>query len=179
MSALFTLAMFFTPSSSSQARNAARALLGEDGDAVFPGGASAEHAIKLHARFGGELQVLDEFGIAYARRQIDEWLAGCAGGGAIVIERFLLAVGLGALERSGALDELQVHRDLDLQHIHAVAVFGELLHRLGHNFGLQLRVLGALLVQALFVADEFEKEWDVVGLALVADALGPGVLRDR
>src|SRR5208283_5747972 len=36
-----------------------RALFGEDGDAVFPGGTSAEHAVELHACLGGELQVLD------------------------------------------------------------------------------------------------------------------------
>src|ERR1019366_5762339 len=104
------------------------ALFGEDGDAIFPGGASAEHAIKLHARLGGKLQVFDELRIAHASRQIDEWLAGCASGSAIMVERFLLGVSLGALERSCALNELQVYRDLDLQHIHAVALLGELLH---------------------------------------------------
>src|ERR1035441_10882339 len=67
-------------------------LFGEDGDAIFPGGASTEQAIKLHARFGGELQALDELRIAHAGRQIDERLAGCASGGAIMVERFLLRV---------------------------------------------------------------------------------------
>src|SRR5271167_3369057 len=63
------------------------ALLGEDGDAVFPGGASAEHAVELDACFGSELQVLDELRIANARRQIDKRLAGCARGSTVVIER--------------------------------------------------------------------------------------------
>src|SRR5271167_477243 len=43
------------------------ALLGEDGDAVFPGGAPAEHAVELHAGFGSELQVFNELGIADPR----------------------------------------------------------------------------------------------------------------
>jgi hypothetical protein len=43
--------------------------------------------------------------------------------------------------------------------------------------GLRLRVGGALLVFAVDgVTDELEEEGDVVGAALVADALGPGVL---
>src|SRR5664280_1930947 len=71
------------------------ALLGENGDAIFPGGASTEHAVKLHARLGGELQVFDELRIAYASRQIDERLAGCASSGSIMVERFLLGVSLG------------------------------------------------------------------------------------
>src|SRR5271166_3409767 len=74
------------------------ALLGEDGDAVFPGGASAEHAVELDACFGSELQVLDELRIANARRQIDKRLAGCARRSAVVIERFLLRVGLRPFE---------------------------------------------------------------------------------
>src|ERR1035438_10239498 len=125
------------------------ALLGEDGDAILPGGASTEHTVKLHARFGGELQVFDELRVAYASRQVDERLAGSARSSAVVIERFLLRIRTGALKRPRALDELQVHGDLDLQHIHAVTVLRELLHRLGHNFRFQLRVLGALLVHAL------------------------------
>src|SRR5271166_1829632 len=40
------------------------ALLSEDRDAVFPGGASAEHTVEFHAGFGGELQVLDELRVA-------------------------------------------------------------------------------------------------------------------
>jgi hypothetical protein len=71
---------------------------------------------------------------------------------------------------------LQVHGNFDLQNIHAIAVFGELAHRVGYDLGFQRGELRAFIFQALFVADQFEEERDVVGVALVADALGPSVL---
>jgi len=43
--------------------------------------------------------------------------------------------------------------------------------------GLQLGVFPALLIDALFLSDQLEKERHVVGLALIADTLGPGVLQ--
>ena len=90
-----------------------------------------------------------------------------------------LRVGLLSAERLGAFDELHVHRHFDLQHVDAVAVFAELAHALGDDLRLLLGVLEALLVGAFFVADELEEERDVVGAALVADALDPGMLACR
>src|SRR5579864_9329650 len=51
-----------------------RSLFRIDGNALFPCGASAEHAVKLHARFAGQLQRLTELRVAHARREIDRWL---------------------------------------------------------------------------------------------------------
>ena len=75
-----------------------------------------------------------------------------------------------------AFDELHVDRHLDLHDVDAVAVLGELGHAAGDDLRLLLRELEALLVGALFIADELEEERDVVGAALVADALDPRVL---
>src|SRR5271157_1000744 len=43
------------------------AVLGVDGDAVFPRGAAAQDAVELHARFSGKFKSLAEFGVADAR----------------------------------------------------------------------------------------------------------------
>ena len=75
-----------------------------------------------------------------------------------------------------ALDVLHVDGNLDLEHVDAVAVLRELRHARGDDLRLLLRVLEALLVDPFLVADEFEEERDVVGAALVADALHPCVL---
>src|SRR3974390_2348842 len=56
------------------------ALLGVNGNTVLPGRTSTQHAVELDARFGSELQVLDELGIADTSRQVDERLAGCPRG---------------------------------------------------------------------------------------------------
>ena len=103
-------------------------------------------------------------------------LVGCGCGGAEVIQRFRLGEDLGALEGLCAFHILQVHRDFHLQHIHAVAVLGELTHGVGDDLGLQGGEFGALVFQAFLVADQLEEERDVVGAALVADALGPSLL---
>src|SRR5260370_36987700 len=50
-------------------------LLGINRDAVFPGGASAEHSGELHARLGYQLQRLGELGIAHPGGKINEGLA--------------------------------------------------------------------------------------------------------
>ena len=92
------------------------------------------------------------------------------------VDGFLLGVGLLSAEGLRAFDELHVHRHFDLQHVDAVAVFAELAHALGDDLRLLLGVLEALFVGAFFVADELEEERNVVGAALVADALDPGVL---
>ena len=73
-------------------------------------------------------------------------------------------------------DELHVDGHFDFQHVDAVAVFAEFAHALGDDVRFLLGVLEPFLVRAFFVADELEEERDVVGAALVADALDPGVL---
>ena len=103
-------------------------------------------------------------------------LVGCGCGGAVVIERLGLGEDLGALEGLRAFHILQVDGDFDLQHIDTVAVLGELSHGVGDDFGLQGGELGAFVFQAFLVANQLEEERDVVGAALVADALGPGLL---
>src|ERR1700730_9393267 len=93
-----------------------------------------------------------------------------------MVDRFFLAVGLLPAETLHALDELHIYGHFDLQHVDAVAVFAELAHALGNDVRLFPGVFQSLLVRALFVADKFQKEWNVIGAALVADALNPGVL---
>src|SRR5438105_13769175 len=53
-----------------------RALLGEDWDAVFPCGASAEDAVELRAGLSGEFESLDEDRGRNTGREIDERLMG-------------------------------------------------------------------------------------------------------
>src|SRR5690348_12307245 len=55
-------------------------LLGVDGNAVFPGGAAAEHAGEVGAGLGGELERFVEGVVADAGGKIDEGLLGHAGG---------------------------------------------------------------------------------------------------
>src|SRR5580704_9978129 len=52
------------------------ALLGVDGDAVFPCGAAAEDSVVLGAGLACQLEGLDEDGVGDARREVDERLVG-------------------------------------------------------------------------------------------------------
>ena len=90
-----------------------------------------------------------------------------------------LGTGVGrlALEGLGPGDERHLDGDLDLEYVDGVASLAELGHGAGDDLGLDLRVGERLLVAAVgVVADEFEEEGDVMGEALVADALDPGLL---
>ena len=175
--ALLTFSMFSTPVVSSQSSEGLCALLGEDGDAVFPGGAAAEDAVELGAGLAGELEGLDEDGVGDAGGEIDEGLVGHGFGVAEVLQGLGAGVGLLALEGLGAFDEFHHDGDFDLEHVDAVAGLAELGHGAGDDVGLLLGVGDGLLVAAVgVVADELEEEGDVVGEALVADALDPGLL---
>src|SRR6266702_1187118 len=151
-------------------------LLGEDGDAVFPGGAAAEDTVEFGAGLAGEFKGLDEDGVGDAGREIDERLVGHAFGVAEVLQSLGASVGLLALESFGAFDELHDNGDLDLEDIDVVARLAELRHGAGDDLRLLLGVGEGLLVAAIgIVANELKEEGDVVGKALVADALDPGL----
>ena len=152
------------------------ALLGVDRNAVLPGGAAAQDAVELHSGFSGQFERLAELRVADAGRQINERLGGDVGGFVEQLDRFFLGVGFLSAKALRAFDELHVHRHFDLEHVDAVAVFAELAHALGDDMRFLLGVVETLLVRAFFVADELQEEGDVVGAALVADALDPGVL---
>jgi len=144
---------------------------------VLPGGAAAEDAVEGDAGFGGELEGFDEDGVGDSGGEIDEGLLGGFADGAEEAEGLGAGVGGGALVGAGAFDELHDDGDFDFEDVDAVAVFGELLHDSGDDGGLLAGVGCGLFVGTGFVvADEFEEEGDVVGAALVADALDPGVL---
>ena len=178
--ALLTLLMFSTPVVSSQSLEGFCTLLGVDGDAVLPGGAAAEDAVELGAGLAGQLEGLDEDGVGDAGGEIDEGLVGHALGVAEVLQGLGAGVGLFALEGLGAFDELHLDGNFDLEHVDVVAGLAELGHGAGDDLGLLLGVGEGLLVAALgVVADELEEEGDVVGEALVADALDPGLLDGR
>ncbi len=88
-----------------------------------------------------------------------------------------MGVGLLALEGARAFDEGHLDGDFDLEDVDVVAGLAELGHGAGDDLGLLLGVLERLFVAAVgVVADELEEEGDVVGEALVADALDPGLL---
>ena len=81
------------------------ALLGVDGDAVFPGGAAAEDAVELGAGLAGEFEGLDEDGVGDAGGEVDEGLVGHGLGVAEVLQGLGAGVGFFALEGFGAFDE--------------------------------------------------------------------------
>src|ERR1700751_744632 len=94
-----------------------------------------------------------------------------------MLERFGAGVSLLPLEGLGAGDEFHLDGNFNLEHIDAVLLLAELGHGAGDDVGLGLGVGDGLLVAALVViADELEEERDVVGAALVTDALDKGVL---
>ena len=70
--ALLTFWMFSTPVVFEPVAEGFGALLGVDGDAVFPGGAAAEDAVEGDAGFAGELEGFDEDGVGDAGREVDE-----------------------------------------------------------------------------------------------------------
>ena len=85
-------------------------------------------------------------------------------------------VGGVALARLAARDVGHIHGDFDFQHVHSVLGLGKFRHALRDDVGLFARKADALLVAALFVADQFEEERNVYALTFLADALHPGVL---
>jgi hypothetical protein len=153
------------------------ALLGVDGDAVFPGGAAAEDSVEAGAGFYGELEGFDEDGVGDAGREVDEGFVGHSGGVAEVLQGFGAGVGLFAFVGLGAFDEGHLDGNFDFEDVDVVAGFAELGHGAGDDFGFQFGVGEGLFIAAVdCVADELEEEGDVVGDALVADALDPGLL---
>ena len=133
--------------------------------------------LKAGAGLAGELEGLDEDGVGDAGGEVDEGLVGHGFGVAEVLQGLGAGVGGFALEGLGAFDELHDDGDFDLEDVDAVAGLAELCHGAGDDGGLLLGVGDGFLVAALgVVADELEEEGDVVGEALVADALDPGVL---
>ena len=81
------------------------------------------------------------------------------------------------LEHAAALDEVGVDRHFHLQHIDLILRLGKFLHALRDDLGLDLREFEAFLVAALrIVSDKLEKERNVIGLALGADAFDESVL---
>ena len=153
------------------------AFLCVDGDAVFPGGATAEDTVELSAGFAAELEGLDEDRVGDAGGEIDEGLVGHGFGVAEVLQGLGSGVGFFALEGAGAFDVSHLDGDFDLEHVDAVASFAELGHGAGDDLGLLDGVGEGLLVTAVgVVADHLEEEGDVVIHALVAYALDPGML---
>ena len=153
------------------------ALHGVDADAVFPGGAAAEDAVELGTGFGGELEGFDEDGVGDAGGEIDERLVGHGFGVAEVLEGLGAGVGGFAFVGLAALDEGHFDGDLDLEDVDAVFFLAEFGHGAGDDRGLLFGVRDGFFVAAVgVVADELKEKGDVVGAALVADALDPGVL---
>jgi hypothetical protein len=154
-----------------------RALLGVDGDAVFPSGAAAEDAVEAGTRFDGQFEGLNEDGVGDPGREVDEGLVGHRGGVAEVLQSFLAGVGLFALEGAGAFDEGHLDGDLDFKDIDVVTGLAELGHGAGDDIRFDFGVGEGLFIAAVDgVTDELEEEGDVVGDALVADAFDPGLL---
>src|SRR5262245_50455121 len=112
-------------------------LLGIDRDGVLPGRAAAQHTREVGPRFGRQLKRLAEDLVGYAGAEVDKRLGGGAGGAPEEAHRLFAGVGgLAAGEGARARDEFDVDRDLDFQHVDAVARLRELLHVAGHIFGL-------------------------------------------
>ena len=93
-----------------------------------------------------------------------------------LINRFLLCVSLLSAETLYALNKLHIHRNFHLQHVYAIPILAELAHALGHNLRLFLRVFQTLFIRAFFVTNKFQKVRNVIGPALIANALHPRML---
>ena len=154
-----------------------RALLGVYGDAVFPCGAAAENSVETGAGFDGEFQGFDKDRVGDAGGEVDEGLVGHRCGVAEVLQGFCAGVGFFAFESFRAFDERHLDGNLNFKDVDVVASLAELGHGAGDDVGLDFGVGQGLFVTAVgSVADELEEEGDVVGEALVADALDPGLL---
>jgi hypothetical protein len=70
------------------------------------------------------------------------------------VDRFLLVISLLACKRFRAFNKLHVHRHFHLQHIHPVAVFGELAHALGDDLRFFLRVVQSFFVRPVVITHE-------------------------
>src|SRR5258708_868829 len=70
------------------------ALLGVDRDTVFPGGASTEDTVELHAGFSRKFERLAEFRVADPSRKINERLGRDIGGLVEQVNGFFLRVRL-------------------------------------------------------------------------------------
>ena len=93
-----------------------------------------------------------------------------------MLERFRARIRLLAGKGFRAGNKLHLHWHLNLQNVHVVLGLTELLHRPGDNLRLAFGVRQALLILPVnVVADELEEEGNVVGAALVADALDKGM----
>ena len=153
-------------------------LLGKDGDAVLPGGATAEHAVELGARLARELEGLDEDRVGDASGEVDERFVGHGFGIAEVLQGLGAGVGLLALEGLGAFDELHHDGNFDLEDIDVVARLAELGHCAGDDLGLLLGVGEGLFVAAVgVVADELQEEGNVMGQTFVTNPLDPCLLQ--
>src|SRR4029077_21039080 len=152
------------------------ALLGIDRNTLFPGGASTKNAVEFHSGFPRQFERLAEFGVAHPSREINERLGRNVGSLMKQVDGFFLRVCLLASKRFRALDEFHVHRHFDFEHVDTVARFAELPHTLSDDLRFLPGVLEALLVRTFLVADKLEEVGDVIGAALIADALDPGVL---
>ena len=74
------------------------------------------------------------------------------------------------------IHELHVDRNLDFQNIDPIALLAELFHAIKDDLRLLLCVIQALLVCTFLISNKLEEKWDVIGPALIANALHPGML---
>src|ERR1039458_5513569 len=151
-------------------------LSGVNRNAVFPGGAPAEHSAVAGTRLPGNRQRFEELGIAHAGGEIDEWFGGHPSGLAEVLAGFLPRIRLLPPVNRAAFHELRIDGHFHFHHVHAELRTRERLHTLLDDLRFLARKLEALLVAAFrIVAHDFEEERDLVGFALGADALHEGV----
>src|SRR2546430_13332582 len=92
------------------------------------------------------------------------------------VDGFFFRVRLLAFEGFRALDAFHVNRHFDFEHVDAVTWLAELPHTLGDDLWFPFRILQSLFVRTFLVADKLKEEGDVIGAALVANALDPGML---
>src|SRR5581483_5190973 len=83
-------------------------------------------------------------------------------------------VSLLALESPCSRNKLHLDRHFDLQHIHAVTLLAELLHRSRHNIRFALCILQTFLVFTMHgIANRLQEERNIMRTALIAYALHP------